>query len=77
MAAAEPHRRAGREHEAIRVLESVLLLDRRNDVAKRTLRELRAAQAKARRRGAWARLIRLVLGPPLRSRKGSDAHGCD
>jgi hypothetical protein len=61
LAEAEAHRRAGRKHDAIRVLESVLLLDRGNALARQSLRELRAT-LEPRRPSALSRMLRRVFG---------------
>lgn len=63
LAEAEEHRRAGRLHEAIRMFEFVLLLDRSNGVARHSIRELRAA-VQATRGSAFARIISRVFKRP-------------
>jgi hypothetical protein len=59
LAEADTHRRAGRRPEAMRALESVLLLDRGNEQASRWLREVRALEP--RRPSALSRMIRRVF----------------
>jgi hypothetical protein len=62
LAEARAHRAAGRVHDAIRVFESVLVLDRQNQIAKEAVRELRAA-AEAKRPSTWSRMFgRLFRG---------------
>lgn len=60
---ADTHRRAGRLPEATRVLESVLLLDRGNDLARRWLREV-GAELASRRSGPLSRMLRRVFRRP-------------
>jgi hypothetical protein len=53
---AQAHRVAGRLPDAMRALESVLVLDRQNEVARKTLRELRA-ELVPQRPGALSRML--------------------
>jgi len=48
VAEAEQHREAGRVSDAIRVFESVVILDRNNQIARQALRELRELAAQPR-----------------------------
>ena len=78
IAEAEQHRDAGRPSDAIRVFESVVILDRNNKIARQALRELRQHAAPPRptvidrfvglvsRCGAW---------PARKTRRGSRGRG--
>ena len=56
LAEARDHRSAGRLQDAVRVFESVLVLDRQNQMAREALRELRAA-LEAKRPTTWSRMF--------------------
>lgn len=58
---AEEHRRAGRTREAIGLLESVLLLDRRSETARQALAELRRSLEPPPRSGLLRRLVERAL----------------
>lgn len=61
IAEAEQHKAAGRIGDAIRVLESVLVLDRTNVVARAELDELRSA-VPSETPGRWRRFLQRVFG---------------
>lgn len=56
IAEAQAHRAAGRAQDALRVFESVLVLDRQNGAAQEAVRELRA-QPQPTRPPTWSRLF--------------------
>jgi hypothetical protein len=51
------HREAGRTHDAVRVFESVLVLDRQNLIAREALRELRAEAGPPKPPSTFSRLF--------------------
>lgn len=57
---AAAHRRAGRAHDAIRLLEAVLRLDPRNQSARAELQELRAGLAPPPKKGVLRKLRAVV-----------------
>jgi len=54
---AQAHRSAGRLQDAVRVFESVLVLDRRNPLAQEAVRELRAALEPPKRPNTLSRML--------------------
>jgi hypothetical protein len=60
IAEAEQHRDAGRLSDAIRVFESVVILDRNNEIARQALRELRKPAAPAKKTVVDRLLSRLL-----------------
>jgi hypothetical protein len=61
LAEAQAHRSAGRLQDAARVFESVLVLDRQNQIAEDAVRELRAA-IEPKRRNSWSRMFGRLFG---------------
>ena len=68
---AAAHRAAGRRQDAVRVLESVLILDRQNVIAREALSELRAEEPPAKHPNTFSRL----LGRLFHRRARADAAG--
>lgn len=56
LAEAQAHRSAGRLQDAVRVFESVLVLDRQNQMAHEAVRELRAT-LESKRPNTWSRIF--------------------
>jgi len=61
LAEAQAHRSAGRPQDAARVFESVLVLDRQNQIAREAVRELRAA-LEPKRPNSWSRMFGRLFG---------------
>jgi hypothetical protein len=70
LSAAQAHRSAGRLQDAVRVFESVLILDRQNLVAHEAVRELRA-QLEPKRPNTFSRMFGRIFG--RRARVGGGA----
>jgi tetratricopeptide (TPR) repeat protein len=57
VAEAQAHRQAGRLQDAVRIFESVLVLDKQNAIAHEAVRELRVALEPARRPNTFSRMF--------------------
>lgn len=61
LAEAQGHRSAGRLQDAVRVFESVLVLDRQNRIAHEAVRDLRAT-LESKRPNTWSRIFGRLFG---------------